>query len=78
MRKENLFKIFISVVEVAVILSLLFSFLLIFKNAERQGKVFDISDNWEITLGDELYTNVNITGDCHYIPVLLSKRCGYC
>lgn len=62
MRKEKLFNIFISVVEVAVILSLLFSFLLIFKNAERQGKVFDVSDNWNIILGDELYTNIDITG----------------
>ena len=62
MRKTKLFRILFSVVEAAVIISLLFSFLLIFRNAEKQGRVFDIKNNWDITLDDELYTNISITG----------------
>ncbi len=60
MNKEKLFRIIISVVETAIIISLITSFLLIFRNAGKQGKVFGISEGWDVTLDDELYTNIDI------------------
>ena len=61
MTKEKLFKTFISIIEIAVIFSLMFSFALIFRNARKQGRLFDVSKNWTVALDDELYTNVDIS-----------------
>lgn len=61
MTKEKLFKTFISIIEIAIIFSLMVSFALIFRNARKQGRLFDVSKNWTVTLDDEMYTNVDIS-----------------
>lgn len=62
MKKEKLFRSFIAFIEIAIIISLMVSFALIFRNARKQGKIYDISKEWSVVLDDELYTNVDISG----------------
>ncbi len=60
MKKRSLSKILLSVVEAAVVVSLLFTFWLIFKNAGRQGTVYDITEGWDIKIDETLFTNASI------------------